>query len=423
MVRDWRDQRIELGHGAGGGRPRHLHRFGHPQRSRYRPRLLGIQEAAAHKRTARALEKLRKFFSQRGIELSAATIAGAVAANSVQAAPAGLAAAITAAALSGTAITTTAYLAATKAIAMTTIQKIAVTAALAVSVAVGIYQAKETAQARAQVQTLQQQQAPLAEQIQQLQAERDKATNMLAWRGDELAKSKANNNELLRLRGEITQLKASANNAADQAAAVLLGKVNKIKQRIEATPGAKIPELHLGTEEDWLQTAAKRLDSDIDYRRAMAHIRTLAKDKVASEFGQALSKYFKENKNQFPTDITQLKPFFKTPMDEAILKGWEIKSTDNFPLFKNVGKMMITENNAADFVFDSRHAVGDGWQSQNYLTTDPEQLSLFSTVVRAYETANNGAKWNSGITSELLPYAKTPEQQNAIQNLMTSQSD
>jgi len=53
--------------------------------------LLGINEAAAHKRTARALEKLRKFFTQRGVALSAAAIAGAVSANSVQAAPAGLA--------------------------------------------------------------------------------------------------------------------------------------------------------------------------------------------------------------------------------------------------------------------------------------------------------------------------------------------
>jgi hypothetical protein len=52
--------------------------------------LLGINEAAVHKRTARALDKLRKFFSQRGVALTTTVIAGAVAANSVQAAPAGL---------------------------------------------------------------------------------------------------------------------------------------------------------------------------------------------------------------------------------------------------------------------------------------------------------------------------------------------
>lgn len=48
---------------------------------------LGLAERAAQKRVGRALEKLRKFFGKRGVSLSTATIAGAVAANSVQAAP------------------------------------------------------------------------------------------------------------------------------------------------------------------------------------------------------------------------------------------------------------------------------------------------------------------------------------------------
>ena len=53
--------------------------------------LLGIREDAAHKRVARAIEKLRKFFAQRGVTLTATAIAGAVSVNSVHAAPAGLA--------------------------------------------------------------------------------------------------------------------------------------------------------------------------------------------------------------------------------------------------------------------------------------------------------------------------------------------
>jgi uncharacterized protein (TIGR03435 family) len=61
--------------------------------------LLGIREQAAHKRTARALDRLRKFFSRRGIVLSAVAIAGAVSANSVQAAPSGLAVKISTGAL------------------------------------------------------------------------------------------------------------------------------------------------------------------------------------------------------------------------------------------------------------------------------------------------------------------------------------
>jgi len=50
-------------------------------------------------RVNRALEKLRKFFAKRGVTFSAAAIAGAVSANSVQAAPVGLAKTISAVAI------------------------------------------------------------------------------------------------------------------------------------------------------------------------------------------------------------------------------------------------------------------------------------------------------------------------------------
>jgi RNA polymerase sigma factor (sigma-70 family) len=53
--------------------------------------LLNINEPAAQKRVNRALEKLRKFFTKRGVDSTTAIIAGAISANSVQAAPVGLA--------------------------------------------------------------------------------------------------------------------------------------------------------------------------------------------------------------------------------------------------------------------------------------------------------------------------------------------
>ena len=69
--------------------------------------LLGIREDAAHKRMTRAIEKLRKFFAQRGVAISSAAIAGAVSANSVQAAPVGLATSVTVAAVKGSGVTAT----------------------------------------------------------------------------------------------------------------------------------------------------------------------------------------------------------------------------------------------------------------------------------------------------------------------------
>ena len=194
---------------------------------------LGASEDAAKMRVSRALEKLRKFFTKRGINSTTAILAGAISANAVSAAPVGLAATISAAAttLAGTAVTTT--------IIMTTLQKIAVTAALTVTIGGGLYAAKHAHDAKNEVRMLQAQQAPLAEQIKQLQAERDKATNQIAWLNEELAKNEKNILELLKLRGEVGLLK----NKADA-----LSKVNQDLQKQPANAGtnaAAVLQVHV----------------------------------------------------------------------------------------------------------------------------------------------------------------------------------
>ena len=88
---------------------------------------LGAGEDAAKVRVHRALEKLHRQLTKRGVALSTTAIAGAVAANAVTIAPVGLTATISAAA-------TMAGTTAARAWIMVTLQKIAVTAALTVSV-------------------------------------------------------------------------------------------------------------------------------------------------------------------------------------------------------------------------------------------------------------------------------------------------
>ena len=60
---------------------------------------LNVNESAAQRRLLRAVDKLRKFFTQRGVTLSATVLTAAIAANSVQAAPVGLAKIISVAAV------------------------------------------------------------------------------------------------------------------------------------------------------------------------------------------------------------------------------------------------------------------------------------------------------------------------------------
>src|SRR5262245_39127670 len=104
---------------------------------------LGASEDAVKMRVNRAVEKLRIFFTRRGIVCSAAALTAAISANSVHAAPIGLAATISTAAVhAGIALTTTASATATvtKAIAMAATPKALIgIAAVVLTASVGTY--------------------------------------------------------------------------------------------------------------------------------------------------------------------------------------------------------------------------------------------------------------------------------------------
>jgi hypothetical protein len=175
---------------------------------------LKISDDAAQKRVSRAVERLREFFSKRNVTVGAGGLAVLISANAVQSAPVGLAVTISASAVfTGATIHTSTLIAATKTIAMTTLQKTLITATIAVAVGTGIYEARQASQLRDQVQTLQQQQVPLAGQIQQLQHEHDNTTNQLGTllAENEQLKSNSNENELLKLRGQTGVLQQQVN--------------------------------------------------------------------------------------------------------------------------------------------------------------------------------------------------------------------
>jgi RNA polymerase sigma factor (sigma-70 family) len=174
---------------------------------------LGTSDDAAQKRVSRAVERLREFFTKRGVIVGASGLAVGISANAVQAAPAGLAAAIsTAAALAGTTVaatTTTATI--TKAIAMTALQKTLIVATLTATVGAGIYQAHQASVLRNQVQALQEEQS---EQIQRLQNERDTDTRQLAASRDDNARL---NNKAAELQGVLPRLSTSRQSAPGKA--------------------------------------------------------------------------------------------------------------------------------------------------------------------------------------------------------------
>ena len=392
---------------------------------------LGVSDDAAQKRVTRAVERLREFFAKRGVTVGAGGLVVVISANAVQAGPVGLAATISATALlTGTAVSTSTIIATTKTIAMPTLQKTVITATIAVLAGTGIYEVRQAAQLREQNQTLQQQQVPLAEQIQQLQRERDDATNRLASMAEDISNNKNNHLELMKLRGEVTRLQkkdyAASQLETDDRQAFMkswLAREDKLKQVVEAYPDKKIPDLQLLSEEDWLNDAKDaKFDTDKDIQRTLAYLRNAAGNKFAQLASDAVSKYMKANNDQFPTELAQLQPYFTTPISEDILNRWGIMPQSAFPNQKMGGDWVIAVKDPVDRELDSSIVIGPGSHgSSDYQSVDRQKaIAILEPALKAYAADHNGTQ--AGSPTQIQPYLTTPEQQAALQTLIQRQS-
>src|SRR5581483_8052992 len=129
------------------------------------------------------------------------------------------AAAVTAAAATTATISTTTTL---QTLAMTTLQKIIVTCAIAAAVGVAVYQSRQASEARDQYQKLQSQQAAATAattaEIQKLKKERDATKERVATLTDKLAKAEKNPMEVVALRGQVGVLREEKASIASKSA-------------------------------------------------------------------------------------------------------------------------------------------------------------------------------------------------------------
>ncbi len=91
--------------------------------------ILGTSAEAAQKRVSRAVEQLRTKYAQRGITLTSGQLSSVIAANAVHAVPVGMVATISAAAATASSVVATTLISTTKAVIMTSLQKILATSA------------------------------------------------------------------------------------------------------------------------------------------------------------------------------------------------------------------------------------------------------------------------------------------------------
>ena len=204
---------------------------------------LGLTSEAAQKRVARALDRLRGILAKRGLSAPTANLAALLSTHAVQSAPAGLAAtAITAASAASAAFPATSTL---QILMASTKAKLSVAALLAASVTTPLvlqYQAN----------------ARLQEQVEQLRAERavpPPAQPAAAADASELQRLRNEHAELLRLRGQMTQLRQQRDNqpTTDSKEATRKPSDNRLAEEMENARRllAKSPEIPMIQSKDF----------------------------------------------------------------------------------------------------------------------------------------------------------------------------
>jgi hypothetical protein len=392
---------------------------------------LGTSEDAAQKRVSRAVERLREFLARRGVIVGASGLALALSANAVQSAPLGLATISTTAALTGAALPALTTIGTTKALAMTTLQKIAITATVTAAVGVGIYENRQAAQTREQFQALQQLQAPLKEQTSQLAQERDQAAAQLVAAREENEALRASVGELPKLRGEVARLREKArdlpqskpaadptvaDSAIDGAFKTWAVRATRLRQHLDQAADARIPELQFLTEKSWFDAVKdlKQLDTDDDFRQAFSKVRNIAKSEFGKVLQKALHEYTAANNGQLPQDLAQLKPFFGQPVDDAVLQRYKLLQTGTLAdlhgdeyLIADIAPLLDEERDAT-YKFSLN--------GTNSRISDPAENAVEEAGAQ-FAAANNGLLPTDA--SQLAAYLKKPVDPKKIQNILS----
>jgi hypothetical protein len=351
---------------------------------------LGVSEDAAQKRVSRALEQLRVFFTKRGVAVGFTALAAELSAHAVQAAPTALSATIASAAAALSSATGPAAIYGTaKTIAMTTTQKILVTATLTLALGTSFYEAHVISRQNAELQALRDNSQ---RELRSLRAERDDQARQLAAALQQLEAERA----------KVANALASADPAMESALDSWLQNVVHLKQLLEQRPESKIPELQFLTAKDWLDAAKDvKIDSDMDVRRALAELRRMAKFHFAPQLVDALRRYLTGNDNRPPTDAMQLAPFFDSSVDPAMLQRYGVPTaSQQADLPKSgAGPWLLYEKATVDDYYDTALFFGKSGNGMRLVSPFGDEVTA---AIKAFRSANPGQRPTD--PAQLTPY-------------------
>jgi hypothetical protein len=247
---------------------------------------------------------------------------------------------------------------------------------IAVSIGTSLYQATRARATERELQTVQQQTAPLTDQLQRLQTENARVAALAQNLQTQNSQLRQQLTELPSLRAEVAALRAAdpaksaAAKAADPEIQVFLqvrGQAQRIQQELDQRPQQKIPELALLNDVDWLTVVKEaKFDSETDIRMIFRHLRSLSKHRLP--LAGALDSFSKTDAGTNLTDVFQLKPFLQAALAPATLPDESLDAILNRYSLVHTGDLtkvprdeyILAEKAPVDKEYDSRAKFGRG---------------------------------------------------------------
>ncbi len=371
---------------------------------------LGISENTARMRVNRALEKLSRFLTSRGIRSTSMAVTAAIAGQSAIAAPIGLAASIANAAPAGVAMASGGSAWGVMIAFMNTTKFALGGSALLTLFAVGtaLYQLQELDAANLELSGLRTQASD--------GAALDSRLSELAAR---IAEREAELGSLNAQRETTNETGPHGFTALEMEDAMerWVSRAAKVVEFASSNEIYRIPELELLETSDWLKVVGGqygnqlRLETEADYRLMMARARAIAKGKTIQPLRKAFNAYLQQSEGSLPQYAHEIYEYAEETFDPAILDRYELGKLGDFEQHTRFSdRLVLYETNPVDPIWGGQSYVGPRtFGGSSWVPGGPPLLlnnhawRPVTNAIGAFEEENGRQPDDS---SELRPYLK-----------------
>ncbi|MEI6714998.1 MAG: hypothetical protein WCO60_14665 [Verrucomicrobiota bacterium] len=211
-----------------------------------------------------------------------------------------------------------------------------------------------------------------AESFAHVSLERDALRDRVASLQEELTRVNREVTELAASRAAGTPLKSQDSTASSarsgklesadpfaKSVQALAGRAAELNQYFQKMTGKEIPELQFLSEGDWINLAKNaNFENEESIRKTLAEVRQQAKRNFAPSVWGAITKFAEANGGQIPSDMTQLKTFFDSPVDEGLLQRYQLVQPGTHPELALLQPPIFQEISPVDSEYDTIMFVG-----------------------------------------------------------------